>query len=276
MKPLIIGLPFDNGIRSMLALGRGVIGASDGPKAIFDKLNNYNIKKIMFPLQEFNLNETELQNDATLVAHNKIIKEINILSKEHLIIAVGGDHSLTYPLVKGIKNNSNKEFSLLYLDAHFDMRSIDDENIISSGNSFFRIIEEKLTNNIVVLGINKSNTHSFNNQLDYANKNNVDITFIEDTNEMILKQKLESLPKPIYISLDIDVLNEKYAPGVSARNKLGLTEDQILNFIDIILKYDVVGIDIMETSSRNGDLDSLNQTASLVARIIDKIVENKK
>ena len=276
MKPLIIGLPFDNGIRSMLKLGRGIIGASNAPKVVFNKLNTLNVEKIMLPLQEFNLDENTLQNDATLVAHNLITKEISKFSKENFIIAVGGDHSLTYPIFKGIKNNLNKDLSLLYLDAHFDMRSIEEEGIISSGNSFYRIIEEKLTTKIAVLGINNSNSNSFKTQFNYAQKNDVDITFIDKTSENTLKQKLDFLSKPIYISIDIDVVNENFAPGVSARNKRGLTEEQILKFIKIIMDYDIAAIDIMETSSRQGDEISLDKTSFLVARIIELIVENYK
>lgn len=281
MEPLILGLPFDNGIRSMLHLGRGVIGAKDAPRFIFDLIDKeqLNIKKEILDLYKFNLelsDDENLKNEATNEAH-KIVENEILKNKDKFLISIGGDHSLTYPIFKIISKEYkkfNKKISLLCLDAHFDMRSHLEEGIISSGNSFYRIINENLCDDITILGINKNNNEVFLKQLDFAKKNNVNIVFIEDLNKNKLNEVLLNLKNPIYLSIDIDILNEKYAPGVSARNLKGLSEKDLFDFIELIMRYDVIAIDIMETSSRIDDLDSLKKTSEVVVKII-KIIEKR-
>ena len=239
-EPLIIGMPFDNGIRSMLNLGRGNIGASEAPEFIFNQLDKNNIKvdKVMLDLKKFNIEINELnnfsdnqKNDLTLKAHEIVENEI-LKNKDKFIISIGGDHSLSYPIFKSL--NKNSKLSIVLFDAHFDMRSNDEEGIISSGNSFYRILKEDLCEEILVIGINKSDKEAFKNQLNFAKQNNVKIIFIDELNEINLNNALDKIKNPIYLSIDIDVLNEKYAPGVSARNKLGLSLNELLNYLNLI------------------------------------------
>jgi arginase family enzyme len=273
-EPLILGMPFDNGIRSMLHLGRGIIGASDAPQFIFDLIDKNNIKidKKILSLNNFNIDinkSLEEKRKATDKAHKSVEKFI-IKNKDKFLISIGGDHSLTYPIFKSL--SKYKKMSLLLLDAHFDMRSHIDEGFISSGNSFYRILNENLTDKMFIYGINKNDSEDFKKQLNFALKNNVKIIKHFD----LLDNVLSKSSYPIYLSIDIDVLDEKYAPGVSARNKKGLSEKQFFKILDIILKYNIIAIDIMETSSRNNDFKSLNKTSEIIIKIIKKIKENYK
>jgi arginase len=276
-EPFILGLPFDNGIRSMLHLGRGTIGASNAPKVIFDLIDKNNIKidKKMLNLEQFNIDINQSikeKNIATKKAH--LLIEQFVLNKDKFLISIGGDHSLTYPIFKSLSKKN--KMSLVLLDAHFDMRSIEEEGIISSGNSFYRILNERLCNEMIIFGINENDSNDFKKQLNFAKKNNVNIVYIEDLNKQKLKEILSNFKNPIYLSIDIDVLNEKFAPGVSARNKKGLSEEQFFKVLDLILKYDVIGIDIMEASSRGNDLEALNKTSEIIIKIIKKILDNYK
>ncbi|MFT4304798.1 MAG: arginase family protein [Candidatus Woesearchaeota archaeon] len=293
-EPLIIGMPFDNGIRSMLNLGRGTIGSSEAPEFIFKQLDKNDIKvdkinKVMLDLKKFNIEIKELnnfnnneKNNLTLKAHEIVENEI-LKYKDKLIISIGGDHSLSYPIFKSLNKNSNSKLSIVLFDAHFDMRSNEEEGIISSGNSFYRILKENLCEEILVIGINKSDKNAFKKQLNFAKQNNVKIIFIDELNENSLNNALDKIKNPIYLSIDIDVLNEKYAPGVSARNKLGLSVNELLNYLNIIFdkklnkkQNEIISIDIMEASLRNNDNESLEITSKAVIKIIKAFLEKYK
>ena len=143
--------PFDNGIRVMQQFKRGVYGASNAPEIIYKYLFNKTPKNII-PVKQYNT----FKNEDSYKGHEEITKYISKFDPPFLVL--GGDHSITYPIVKGLNENlKNKKLGLIYFDAHYDLRPLEGENqdILSSGNSFYRIIKNKEINgeNIVVIGI---------------------------------------------------------------------------------------------------------------------------
>ena len=128
--------PFDNGIRVMQQFKRGVYGAANAPEIIFKYLFNKTPKNII-PVKQYNTNK----NEDSYKGHEEITKYISKFAPPFLVL--GGDHSITYPIIKGLNENlKNKKIGLIYYDAHYDLRPLEVENkdILSSGNSFYRII----------------------------------------------------------------------------------------------------------------------------------------
>ncbi|MCK9351745.1 MAG: arginase family protein [Candidatus Paceibacterota bacterium] len=320
MKNIIIGCPFDNGIRSMLRFSRGITGADEGPDAIFsvfekEYLEKYrDIKMEMLSLQKYNLkidanNMHELafrraQKDATIQAQDTMTKKIKELCEQgYTTLGIGGDHSISYALCRGVcEANPCKKVGIIYIDAHFDMRQLDEGEVISSGNSFRRLIEDETLNisgdNIVVIGIHHSVSEIYCELEKYAISKNVTIVYDDEVKDIdkIVKNALEIAGRNtdlIYLSVDIDSVNEQFVPGVSAPAERGITDEQLYGLIKGIAKDNrVSAFDIVETSSRKlawtelvknekrnetekERTEKLARTAKIAAKAIDSFLSAK-
>jgi len=284
MKNIILGCPFDNGIRSMLRFDRGITGAATGSTAVVQQFaRQYAVKypktKIkILPLVKYNLavsaqninNPTfrKKQKAATVLAHDKITAAIEKwCQKKYIPIGVGGDHSVSYPLCRGVcRAHPYKKFGVIYFDAHFDMRPLDPDDavggVISSGNPFRRLIEdERLAicgKNVVAVGIHNSKSDIYKKLEDYAFSQKVTVIFDEEVKRGQIKQIAEKAlavagqgTDLIYFSVDIDGIDGRYAPGVSAPAENGITDKQLYDLIKIIASdHRVIAFDVAETSAR--------------------------
>jgi arginase family enzyme len=324
MKNIIIGCPFDNGIRSMLRFNRGITGADAGPTAVFSAFEKEfgekykEVKMKMLPLGEYNLDVNasnihdpafhRAEKDATVKAQDIMTEKIKEVCEQNFIpVSVGGDHSVTYPLCRGLcYANPDKKVGVIYVDAHFDMRDFDkDEEIggvISSGNAFRRLIEDKNLNirgeNVVVIGIYNSGSEIYRELENYAKSKNVTIVYDHDVKNIdeIIRKALEVAGKGtdlIYFSVDMDGVSGKFVSGVSAPAGTGISDTQLYDLVKGIAKDErVAAFDIAEISSRElawtelvknekrnetekERMEKLARTAKIAAKAIDSFLSAK-
>lgn len=151
------------------------------------------------------------------------------------VCAIGGDHSITAMIVKGMnKANPSEKIGILQFDTHFDLRDMSD-NGPSNGTPMRNLIESG-----VVEGSNMYNIglHGFFNTKDlkqYADEKGVNYFTlrsvrkkgIEETVQQCLEE-LSSKVDTIYLTVDMDVLDIAYAPGVPASTPGGMTTEELL------------------------------------------------
>lgn len=278
MKPFLLGIPFENGIRMMQRLGRGVTGAADAPEALLEKLEGMSIDKKLLDLASCQIQVTaencndplaiERDNGLTLRAQDIITQEMETICRRNFLpISIGGDHSITYPLVRGLcRAFQEKRFGLIYLDAHFDLRPLESHagvsGLISSGNAFRRIIEDEQIqidgHHMAVIGVHNSDSTLFRVMKQFAKEKGM--TVVEDREctpdalSAIIREAIRTAGNEtdgIYLSLDIDAVNAGDAPGVSAPAETGISKKCWLKIIQgIAEKADLAGIDLVEASSR--------------------------
>jgi len=173
-------------------------------------------------------------------------------------LVLGGDHSITWPIVRAIAR-AHPTLSILHFDAHPDLYDDYRGNPHSHASPFARIMEEKLAQRLVQVGIRTMNGH----QREQAERFGVEV--IEMKN---LRDGLElSFDTPVYISVDIDGLDPAFAPGVSHREPGGLTTRQVIEIIQSI-SAPVIGADIVEFNPR---MDSTGMTAVVCAKILKEL-----
>ena len=80
------------------------------------------------------------------------------LSELKSIISIGGDHSITYPIIKGFLKRRN-DFSILHFDAHPDLYDNFDDNQYSHASPFARIMESSFAGDLYQIGIRTLNDH---------------------------------------------------------------------------------------------------------------------
>ena len=167
---------------------------------------------------------------------NEIEETISqILSWGLAPLSLGGDHSITYPLVKAFMAKY-PDLQILHLDAHPDLYDELNGNRMSHACPFARIMEHGVVRRLVQVAIRTINGH----QRAQADRFGVEV------HEM--KLGLADLPLsfdgPLYISFDMDVLDPAFAPGVSHQEPGGLS---IREAIDLwrLLPFKVPGPDVV-------------------------------
>lgn len=173
-------------------------------------------------------------------------------------ISLGGDHSITYPIIKAFKKKF-PTLSLLQFDAHPDLYNEFKKNRYSHASPFARIMEEGLVDRLVQVGIRSTNAH----QREQAKRFGVETVEMRAWRDDL---QLE-FKSPVYISFDVDALDPAYAPGVSHREPGGLTTRQAIDLINRI-RGRVVGADIVEFNPRT---DPLHITGMVCAKLLKEI-----
>lgn len=209
----------------------------------------------------------EDKGDFKIIQHTDIESiTLSNLIKNIPIITLGGDHSITFPIVKAVHQNYGP-IDILHIDSHGDLYDSFDGDPYSHASPFARIMENGLSQRLVQIGIRTLNEH----QRQQAKLFNVEIIEMKDFD----LHKLPIFKKPIYLSLDIDALDPAFAPGVSHQEPGGLSTREVLHIIHSI-KVPIVGADIVEYNPKR-DLNKMTAmvSAKLLKEIAGKMLENK-
>jgi len=181
-----------------------------------------------------------------------------LLNDDLAPIALGGDHSITYPIVKAFARKYPK-LSILHFDAHPDIYDEFQGNRFSHASPFARIMEDKLVQRLVQVGVRSATAH----QREQIKRFGADVVEMRDWREGLAFD----FDSPVYISFDVDALDPAFAPGVSHREPGGLSTRQAIDVIQRI-KGQVVGADIVEFNPR---MDPLHVTGTVCAKLLKEI-----
>jgi len=173
-------------------------------------------------------------------------------------ICLGGDHSITYPIIRAI-SRKYPELSILHFDAHPDLYDELLGNRHSHASPFARIMEEGLAKRLVQVGIRTINGH----QREQAQRFGVEIIEMRHWRDDLTLD----FDSPVYISFDIDALDPAFAPGVSHREPGGLSTRQAIGLIQR-LQARVIGADIVEFNPR---MDPAQITATVCGKLLKEI-----
>jgi len=187
----------------------------------------------------------------------------------HRILSLGGDHSITYPIMKAY-GRYYSDLTILHFDAHPDLHDEFDGNPHSHACPFARIMEEKLAKRLVQFGIRTINPH----QASQIERFKVDVLEMKDWQDDIDLQDKFNISGQVYLSFDIDALDPSCAPGVSHHEPGGLMVRQVLRFIQG-LDAEIVGADIVEYNPKR-DINDMTAfvAAKLFKEILSKMLES--
>ncbi|MEM8894415.1 MAG: agmatinase [Bacteroidota bacterium] len=181
------------------------------------------------------------------------------LDKGQPLISLGGDHSVTYPTLLAYAKKY-PQLSILHIDAHPDLYENFEDNHYSHASPFARIMENKLAQKLVQVGIRTATDHQHQQMQRYG----VDYIFMNQFQE---DQKMQ-LDGPVFISLDIDVLDPAFAPGVSHYEPGGMSTRQLINFLQHQSHLNIIGADLVEY---NPTRDFNNATAMVAAKLLKEL-----
>jgi arginase len=181
-----------------------------------------------------------------------------ILDQRQRPIALGGDHSITYPIMRAVAGR-HPRVTILHIDAHGDLYDAFAGDRHSHACPFARIMEEDLCGRLVQVGIRTLTPH----QRDQTSR------FGVDTIEMrqFAAGARPAIDGAVYLSIDLDGIDPAFAPGVSHREPGGLSVRDVIALIHA-LKGPIVGADIVEFNPLQ-DLGGV--TAAVAAKIVREV-----
>lgn len=261
---VIYGIPFDE--KSSFRQG-----ASGGPDSIREVSTSKSIGA-------FTESGVDLSTDAVVIDNGNLIyngdyeqylNEIEanitkIVKSGSIPVTMGGDHSISYPLVKGVLNKYNT-LNVVWLDAHPDIYDTYEGDRYSHACPVARILELDGIQSVVMGGI-RASSQEMETQI---RKNGIMVyraSNFDEINDLYLQG-------PTYLSIDIDVLDPSFAPGVANPVSGGISTRQLLDAINSF-DFDIVGFDLVETNPKR-DLSEITASASakVIMETIAKIIK---
>ncbi len=186
---------------------------------------------------------------------------VQVLERRARLVSLGGDHSISYPILRAYAPKY-PQLTVLHLDAHPDLYDEFDGSRRSHACPFARVMEAGLVTRLVQVGVRTMNPH----QRQQAVRFGVEVVEMRHWRPDLSLH----LSTPLYLSLDLDVLDPAFAPGVSHHEPGGLSTRDVLGIIQG-LPAPLVGADIVEY---NPERDPLGITAMLAAKLLKEILAN--
>ncbi|BCU67637.1 agmatinase [Sulfolobales archaeon HS-7] len=265
-KAAFIGIPFDDGVVYRP-------GARFGPMAIRDG------SRLLRPYNPFvdsePFDELMMCDDGDVNVVPGYIEDTMRRIEEHLSqefvnkipLIAGGDHSITLPVLRALHKVKGKA-NLIHFDSHYDFwDTYFGGKKYTHGTWLRRALEEDRVNNVYQIGIRGS---LFSKEdLSDAKKLGVHVFNIRDVkyNYNKIIQELRKLNGPVYISLDIDVVDPAFAPATGTPEVGGLTSFEVMELLRS-LEVNIVGMDVVEVSP---PYDHSEITAMLAANLIYEV-----
>jgi agmatinase len=184
----------------------------------------------------------------------------NVLAYGSKPLALGGDHSITYPILCAFRERA-PGLTVLHFDAHGDLYDDFEGDRYSHACPFARVMEERLAARLIQVGIRTLTPH----QRKQSARFGTEIFGPDRWREAI--DTVRSVQGPVYVSLDIDVLEPMLAPGIAHPEPGGLSVRDVLDVIGA-LSADVVGADLVEYNPRN---DVRDLTARVAAKFVKEL-----
>jgi len=258
--PCLLGVPYD-------ASSSFLRGAAQAPPLIREALwspsgNSYSER--LYDLADASLLQDA--GDLTLApdaSARSLIEEgvAALLARPARPIVLGGDHSITYPVLRAIHRTSLRRPTILHIDAHADLYDEFEGDRYSHACPFARIMEEGLASRLVQVGIRTMTPHL----QAQAERFGVEVIDMRAWTAGVRP----SIDGPVHISVDLDGLDPAFAPGVSHWEPGGLTTREVLGLIQSVTTP-IVGADVVEF---NPIRDSTGRTAAVAAKLVKELAD---
>ncbi len=256
----IVGVPFDSGANSFRS------GARFGPRKIRELsliMWGYNQALGVAPLDVLTVVDYG-DVDVVLVDIEESIRSITaevseILAAGPTVIALGGDHSISLPLLRAHAG----KFGPMAL-IHFDSHSDTSDRQYDHGTPFRHAINEGLIDTDAYIQVGIRGPKDAPGDIAEAESLGASVLMIDTCFEMGIPAIVETIRKRIgsrqvYVSLDIDAVDPAYAPGTGTPEIGGFSSYQILQMVRGLRGLNLVGFDLVEVSPPydHGDITSI-------------------
>ena len=269
----VLGIPFDNmasmrpGCRQAPRALRdastrfGWLGEAAGSSGYFDIEQN-----VMFlsGIRIVDAGDVDVRLDAAVTRERITAHARSIIAQGVLLASIGGDHSISFPLLAAFEKY--QPLTVVLLDAHLDYRDKSLDMEFTNNSPFRRAHELPFIKRIVTIGVRgiKSTDREYRESLGHGN-----LIFpadrVHDTGIATIVNEIGDLGN-YYLSLDIDAIDPSIAPGTESPEADGLTFRQAKQLLRAIVRSGkLVGVDIVEV---NPYLDHAELTQHIAVQLL--------
>ncbi len=180
------------------------------------------------------------------------------------LLSLGGDHLVAWPIVQAMSDRYDN-LTIVHFDAHPDLYDELDGDRFSHACPFARIMEEGRVDRLLQFGIRTMTDH----QREQAERFGVEVHELRTWDGTI-----PAVSGPVYVSIDVDVLDPAFAPGISHFEPGGLSSRQLIDALHRLepsagSDHRLVGADIVEINPRR---DINDMTAMVGAKLVREML----
>lgn len=188
-----------------------------------------------------------------------------ILAKGKFPLGLGGEHLVSWPILEAMFEKY-PDLAVIHIDAHADLRIEYEGEELSHSTPIRKVCEKFGAENVYSFGIRSGMREEFQ----YAKESSMYMAKFEVV-EPLRKVLPTLLHRPIYVTIDIDVLDPAYAPGTGTAEAGGITSKELLEAIHLIAKsgVSIVGADLVEVAPV---YDPTEKTAIAASKFIREIL----
>jgi agmatinase len=205
---------------------------------------------------------------ASIVEHAR-----TILSSGARMLTFGGDHFITYPLLKAHAEKSGGPLSLIHFDAHCDTWSDENADSLNHGTMFYKAVNEGLIDpkHSVQIGIRTWND-------DFMGMNVIDAPWVHDHGPKAVLERIQDVvgDRRAYLTFDIDCLDPAFAPGTGTPVAGGLSSAQALQIVRGMEPFNLIGMDVVEVAPPYDQSEITAIAAAHVAADLLAVMRNRK
>jgi len=258
---VVFGVPFDS-THSYKP------GCRFGPDAIRGTFNNIEIFQPEFGVDLEAVNINDLGNTKHTVVATEMLQMVENITSElkkqsKQIIILGGEHLITL----GSFTCFPKDTGYVVFDAHYDLRDQYADIKLSHAAYLRRIVEKRGSENIVHVG-----ARAFvKEELAFLKEHNITTVSdkeIRNGNGAKLLKDITSTFDSLYVSIDLDVLDPAFAPGVGNPEAVGISSRELYDLITTLQNKKIVAADIVELNPTYDNGSTASMAAKLIATII--------
>ena len=270
LQVAITGVPMDLGVTNRP-------GSRFGPRAVrtIERIGPYNHVLDCAPVQELrvaDIGDVPFQSRYRLeVSHDDIEKRFNQIVDAGVIpLAVGGDHSITHPIMKAV--GKKQPVGMIHIDAHCDTGGLFDQTKFHHGGPFRNAVLDGVLDptRTIQIGIRGSSEYLW----EFSYESGMTVIHAEEVSGLGIPAIIERAKAivgdgPTYLSFDIDSLDPSFAPGTGTPEIGWLTTREVLKLIRGLKGVNLVGGDVVEVAPQ---YDSTTNTAHAGAQVLFEIL----
>ena len=249
----IVGVPFDSttSYHGGARLGPFVVREASYGFEMFNVDFDSNISSNFYDCGDSNVIPGNCIETLDMVKSN-----VDELLKNNISpILIGGEHSITIGAIDALKNHY-KDLTIVHLDAHRDLANELIGEKYSHG-TVMRRVHDMGVKELIQIGIRSSSSEEDS----FVKKSDNIVTFkSKDVINHIdnILYYLSQIETPIYLSIDMDVLDPSIAPSVGNPTPLGITIGDIQDILECLSVKNIVGMDVVETATnRLGEITAV-------------------
>ena len=261
VSAILFGVPFDS-THSYRA------GTRFGPDAIRESFNNI---EIFFPQFSVDL-ESKNIHDLGNTKHTVVAKEmldmvskitLELIKKNKQLVILGGEHLITLGTYPTFPNDTG----YIVFDAHYDLRDEYADTKLSHASYLKRIIEKRGSEKIIHVGARSFVKEELAFTEEHKMKTISDWDIRHGNAAKLIKDSVSVFDK-VYVSIDLDILDPAFAPGVGNPESVGITSRELYAMICSLENQNIAGADIVELCPTFDNGSTSAMAAKLMATII--------